>query len=50
MKKIKSAETAKEIGEDIAKGYETELQKKIDIQSSKFEVMLEKKEADILKV
>ncbi len=50
MKKIKSAETNKEIGEDIAKGYEAELQKKIDAETKKIEETLDKKEMDIMKV
>jgi ribosome recycling factor len=50
MKKIKNAETSKEIGEDIAKGYETDLQKKIDKEMEKIEEILVKKEADIMKV
>lgn len=50
MKKIKAAESSKEIGEDTAKGYETDLQKQIDKEVEKIEEMLSKKEADILKI
>lgn len=50
MKKIKAAETAKEISEDALKDYEADLQKKIDAESKKIDEMLAKKEADILKV
>jgi ribosome recycling factor len=50
MKKIKNAETTKEIGEDIAKGYESDLQKQIDTESKRIDEMLQKKEDDIMKV
>lgn len=50
MKKIKAAETAKEIGEDVMKGYESDLQKKIDDEIKKIDEMLTKKETDIMKV
>lgn len=50
MKKIKNAETSKEIGEDVAKGYETDLQKQIDKEVDKIEAMLSHKETDIMKV
>jgi ribosome recycling factor len=50
MKKIKAAETAKTIGEDVAKWYETDLQKQIDVCSGKLEVHMSKKEVDIMKV
>jgi ribosome recycling factor len=50
MKKIKNAETNKEIGEDIAKGYEADLQKQIDTESKRIDEMLQKKEDDIMKV
>jgi ribosome recycling factor len=50
MKKIKNAETNKEIGEDIAKGYESDLQKQIDTESKRIDEMLQKKEDDIMKV
>jgi ribosome recycling factor len=50
MKKIKNAESGKEIGEDIAKGYETDLQKRVGKEIEKIEEILAKKEADIMKV
>ncbi len=50
MKKIKNAEANKEIGEDIAKGYEADLQKQIDTESKRIDEMLQKKEDDIMKV
>lgn len=50
MKKIKGAESGKEIGEDIAKAYETDLQKRIDKEIEKIEEILAKKEADIMRV
>jgi ribosome recycling factor len=50
MKKIKAAETGKEIWEDVAKNYETSLQKQIDKEIENIEDMLSKKEADIMKV
>ncbi len=50
MKKIKMAETGKEIWEDVAKNYETSLQKQIDKEIENIEDMLSKKEADIMKV
>ncbi len=50
QKKIKNAETAKEISEDIAKGYETELQKAIDTEGKSIDTLLGAKETDIMKV
>ncbi len=49
-KKIKSAETAKEISEDIAKGYEADLQKAIDAEGKKIDAMFDKKEVEIMKI
>ncbi|EKE29142.1 MAG: hypothetical protein ACD_2C00220G0005 [uncultured bacterium (gcode 4)] len=50
IKKIKSAETAKEISEDISKWYEKDLQKAIDEEIEKIEKMLKHKEEEIMKV
>lgn len=50
MKKIKASETAKEISEDIAKGYESDLQKSIDTEVKKIDAMLDHKEAEIMKI
>lgn len=50
MKKIDTAEKAKEISEDISKAKKAELQKEIDATMVVLEDMLEKKNADIMKV
>ncbi len=50
LKKIKAAETAKEISEDISKWYEKDLQKAIDDEIAKVDTMLKHKEDDIMKV
>jgi ribosome recycling factor len=49
-KKIDNAKTAKEISEDIAKWYEDDLQKKIDISIKEVDQLLKTKETDIMKV
>jgi ribosome recycling factor len=49
-KKIDSAKANKEISEDEAKGYEVEVQKKIDSAIKEVEDMLKNKEGDIMKV
>lgn len=49
-KQIKKAETDKEISEDEAKNYETELQKWIDWANKKIDEAVKKKEADVMKV
>lgn len=49
-KKIDTAKTSKEISEDIAKGFEDDLQKKIDIAIKEVDMLLKAKEADIMKV
>ena len=50
LKKIKAAETNKEISEDIMKNYEKDLQKFIDEEIDKIEKMLKHKEEEIMKV
>lgn len=50
LKKIKNAETAKEISEDIMKWYEKDLQKFIDEEIDKVEKMLKHKEEEIMKI
>jgi ribosome recycling factor len=50
VKKIKNAETAKEISEDIAKWYTVDLQKFIDIEIDNIDKMLKHKEEEIMKV
>lgn len=50
LKKVKNAETAKEISEDISKWYEKDLQKAIDEEITKVDAMLKHKEEDIMKV
>lgn len=50
LKKIKAAETAKEVWEDILKWYEKDLQKVIDDEIVKVDSMLKHKEGEIMKV
>ncbi len=50
LKKIKQAETNKEIWEDISKMQEKELQKHIDDKIKKVDELLENKEIEIMKV
>jgi len=50
LKEIKKQETSKEISEDIAKKYESDLQKMIDDANKKIEESAKKKEADVMKV
>ncbi|EKE27583.1 MAG: hypothetical protein ACD_3C00189G0002 [uncultured bacterium (gcode 4)] len=50
IKKIKNAETSKEISEDIWKWYEKDLQKIIDEEVEKIDKMLKHKEEEIMKV
>lgn len=50
LKKIKNAETAKEISEDIMKWYEKDLQKVVDEEIEKVEKMLKHKEEEIMKI
>ena len=49
-KKIDTAKTNKEISEDEAKSYETDLQKHIDASIKEIEWLIKKKEEDIMKV
>lgn len=49
-KKIDTAKANKEISEDEAKGYETNLQKEIDAGIKQIEEMLKVKEVEIMKV
>lgn len=49
-KKIDSAKSNKEISEDEAKGYETNLQKDIDVGIKEIEAMLKVKETEIMKI
>ncbi|MBP9779915.1 ribosome recycling factor [Candidatus Gracilibacteria bacterium] len=49
-KKIDAAKANKEISEDEAKGYEAELQKEVDASIKEVEVLIKKKEEDIMKV
>jgi ribosome recycling factor len=49
-KKIDSAKSNKEISEDEAKGYETNLQKDIDVGIKEIEAMLKLKETEIMKI
>jgi ribosome recycling factor len=50
LKAIKKSETDKEISEDIAKDYETQLQKLVDEANKKVEELYKKKDEDIMKV
>jgi len=50
LKKIKNAETNKEISEDIVKQNEKELQKFVDEEVDKVDKMLKHKEEEIMKV
>ncbi|MDD5213245.1 MAG: ribosome recycling factor [Candidatus Gracilibacteria bacterium] len=50
LKAIKKSETDKEISEDIAKDYETGLQKLVDEANKKVEELYKKKDEDIMKV
>lgn len=50
MKKIDTAEKAKEISEDISKAKKAELQKDIDTSIKTMEDMFDHKEADIMKL
>lgn len=50
LKAIKKSETDKEISEDIAKDYETSLQKMVDEANKKAEELYKKKDEDIMKV
>ena len=50
IKKIKNAETNKEISEDIAKQNEKDLQKFIDEEIEKIEKMLKHKEDEVMKI
>jgi ribosome recycling factor len=50
LKDIKKAKDEKIITEDDVKSYETDLQKMVDEANKKIEDMLDKKEADIMKV
>lgn len=50
LKKIKAAETAKEVWEDILKWYEKDLQKAIDDEIAKVDTMLKHKEEEIMKI
>jgi len=50
LKKIKNAETNKEISEDVAKQNEKDLQKYIDEEIEKIEKMLKHKEEEIMKI
>lgn len=50
MKKIDTAEKAKEISEDISKAKKAELQKEIDASTKIVEGMFDHKEADIMKI
>ena len=49
-KKIKNAESNKEIGEDFARDYENDLQKHVDITNKEIDDMCAQKEQDIMKV
>ena len=49
-KKIDSAKANKEISEDEAKSYETDLQKQIDAAIKEVDTLLKTKEEDIMKV
>lgn len=50
LKKIKNAETNKEISEDLAKQNEKDLQKYIDEEIEKIDKMLKHKEEEIMKI
>ncbi|HBA44555.1 TPA: hypothetical protein DEG21_04325 [Patescibacteria group bacterium] len=50
LKKIKNAESSKEISEDIVKQNEKELQKFVDEEVEKVDKMLKHKEEEIMKV
>ncbi len=49
-KKIEGAKANKEISEDEAKAYETELQKHVDASVKELDALLKKKDEDIMKV
>lgn len=50
LKHIKTAETAKTISEDVAKGFEADLQKEIDAYTKQVEDLAKHKEEEIMKV
>lgn len=50
LKKVKTSENNKEIGEDVAKWHEKDIQKLIDEEMEKIEKMLKHKEEEIMKV
>lgn len=49
-KKIKTAETAKEISEDMTKSFEADLQKAVDAEGKKIDAAFDHKETDIMKI